>query len=427
MKEKSKFNFDTIRKSPIAKLTLGSIIAQVVAVLISPITTRIYTPEQLGVYTILLTVVNLFGPVLSAKIEMAIVTEKQEKDMYAIIVLSTIICLILSTLITIVYAFYIMITNQFTNDYILYLMIIFIYLIITGLSNILISYNNRNKDYKIMSNVYVLRTVIQNIGLVVFGFMKFSIIGMLLSQLIGSLFGIRKQSEKLLPKWEELKKITKEDLKRVLHNNYKLMLYTAPATLCNSASYSLINFFITALYGTTIFGYYSISYRILGIPLSLVGANVSKVFFERAANEMKQIGNFNSTLKKMSLLLLVIAIPMIIILGVLAPSACKIVFGTNWVIAGQYIQILVFMFGIRLVVSAITPALIIAKKQSAEVKMQIMFLISSLISYIICKYFNLNIYMFLIIISILYSIIYIIIYLYIYKLSKGREVIKSEN
>ncbi|MCI8547855.1 MAG: oligosaccharide flippase family protein [Bacilli bacterium] len=422
MKKKRRINFSTIKKSPITKLTFGSLIAQAIAILISPITTRIYTPEQLGVYTLLLTVVTLFGPVLSAKIEMAIVTEKEEEKIYPIIVLSAIMCIILSIITIILYTIYIIITNQFNKEYILYLIIIFVYLVITGFSNILISYNNRNKDYEIISTVYVIRTIIQNLGLVVFGIMKFSIIGMLISQVVGSLFGLRKQSEKLIPNWNKLKSVKKEDLKKVLKNNYKLILYTTPATLCNSGSYSLINFFITALYGATIFGYYSISFRILGIPLSLVSTNVSKVFFERASNEINQTGKFNNTFKKISLLLLMIAIPMIVLLVLLAPFICKIVFGEEWIIAGQYIQILVFMFGIRLVVSAISPALVIAKKQDVEMKMQITFLVASIMSYLISKHFHLNIYLFLGMISVLYSIIYLVIYIYIYILSKGKEV-----
>lgn len=420
-----KININSIKKSPITKLTLGSIIAQVIAILISPITTRIYSAEQLGIYTLLLTVVTLFGPILSGKIEMAIVTEKKEEKIYPIIVLSGIICVIMSIVTIIIYTIYIFMTNQFTDNYIRYLIIIFIYLIITGISNILISYNNRNKDYEIMSNVYVIRTAIQNLGLVLFGIMKFSIIGMLLSQVLGSLFGLKKQSEKLIPNFKKIKEVKKEDLIIALKDNYKLPLYTAPATLCNSGSYSLINFFITALYGNTIFGYYSISFRLLGIPLHLISTNVSKVFFERASTEMNNTGKFINTFKKLSLLLFAVDIPMILILLVLAPLMCQIVFGDEWIEAGKYIQILVFMFGIRLIVSAVSPALIIAKKQFAEIKMQITFLISSIVSYVICKYLSLSIYTFLSMISIFYFITYLIIYIYIYKLSKGKKNIKK--
>lgn len=408
-------------------MTLGSLIAQIIAIVISPITTRIYTPEQLGIYTLLITVVTLFGPILSGKIEMAIVTEKEEKNIYPIIVLSIIICIITSIVTTILYMIYIIVTNQFSNIYILYLVIIFGYLLITGFLNILTSYNNRNKDYEIISNVYVIRTLVQNLGLVIFGFMHFSIIGMLLSQVLGNFFGVKKQSKKLLQNIEKIRKVKKAEVIEALKKNYKLILFTSPATLCNLASYSLLNFFITGLYGNVIFGYYSISYRILGLPLSLISTNVSKVFFERASREVNNEGNFGKIFKKMSVLLCIIAIPMVILLGLLSPAICKIVFGDGWETSGQYIQILVFMFGIRLVVSALMPALIVIKKQNIEMKMQIAFLAISIFTYIICKYLSLNIYIFLTLISTMYSCVYIAIYIYLYKISKGKEVVKNEN
>ncbi len=417
-----------IKNSEIVKLATGSVIAQIIAIIASPITTRLYTPDQLGIYTLLLTVVTLFGPLLSGKIEMAIVTEKEEKNVYAVIVLSLILCFIFSIVTTILYTIYLVSTHQFTNEYIVYVIIIFIYMLITGVTNILISYNNRNREYDTISSVYVIRTAIQNIGLILFGFIHLSVFGMLLSQVLGSLFGIKKQANKLIPNRNKLKQVEKKEIKNVLKRNYKLMLYTAPSAFCNSASYSLINFFITAIYGNTIFGYYSLSYRILGIPLSLISINVSKIFFERATNEMNSTKSFKNTLQKITKLLICLSIPMVVILLVIAPELCKIVFGEDWVVSGQYIQILVFMFGIRLVVSAIiSPALVIAKKQSTEMKMQILFLISSVLIYIISKYMKLNIYAFLIMISISYSIIYIIMYIYICQLSKGKEVIKNEN
>lgn len=414
-----------IIKSPIFKLTSGSIIAQLVAIVASPITTRLYTAQQLGTYTLLLTVVTMFGPLLSGKIEMAIVSEKKEKKIYPIIVLSGILCIFFSTIVTLLYSIYLLTTIKVSLEYFAYVIIIYIYMLITGFTNILVSYNNRNKDYEIISSVYVIRTTIQNIGLVLFGICNFSVIGMLLSQVIGSLFGIKRQSKKLILKFENLKLVTKAEIKQAFMENYKLLIYTTPSTLCNSASYSLINFFISSLYGTIVFGYYSLSYRILGIPLAIISSNVSKVFFERASKSMNETGGFKGELVQMTLLLSFVAVPMIIVLLILAPSLCAFVFGTEWVVAGEYIRILVFMFGIRLVVSALTPSLVIANKQSIEFKIQILFLACSTCTFLISKLLNLSIQQFLFIIMITYSIVYLIMYIIILRLSKGD--VKYEN
>ena len=63
--------------SSITTLASGSLIAQVITILTSPITTRIFTPEELGTYTLLITAVNMFGPIICLRYDLAIVTEKQ--------------------------------------------------------------------------------------------------------------------------------------------------------------------------------------------------------------------------------------------------------------------------------------------------------------------------------------------------------------
>lgn len=407
-----------LKSSNITKLTIGSIIAQAIAIIVSPMTTRLYTPEQLGTYTLLLTVVNLFAPIICAKFDMAIITEKEEKNIYAVMVLSFITTIIFSTIVTILYIIYLVVIQQNLINYIGYLIMIYFILILNGIANILMSYNNRNEEYETISKVYMIRAIIQNVGLIIFGVFKFSVIGMVLSQLLGCLFGIKKQAKNLIPNINKFKEIRKEDIKSVYTANKKLMIYTTPANLLNASSYSLLNFFINALYGEAIFGYYSLSYRMLGLPLSIISLNVSKVFFEKATKEESETKGFINNLKSTTKLMTVISIIIVISLITLSPFVFKIVFGQNWEIAGEYVQILAVMYGIRMIVTTVAPAILIAKKQSLEIKLQAIFLIALVGTYLVCKINQYSIEIFLLLICILYSIIYIAFYSVIYKLSK---------
>lgn len=418
---KEKLSIKRIFSTSIAKLTMGSFIGQLITILVSPITTRIYNAEELGIYTLLLTIVNMIGPVVCAKYEMAIVTENEEKKVYALIVLCTIINIIISIISIIGYTIYLVCTNMFSAIYIIYLIIIFIILLLNGLSNVLIYYNNRNKDYDIISKVYVVRILVQNILLIVLGLLKCSVMGLIIAQLLGMLVGIRKQAEKLIPHLKELKYVKKEEIIEVAKNNKKLMLYTAPSNLVNLASYSILNFFITGLYGTTIFGYYSMSYRMLGLPLTLISRNIAQIFFEKATTENREVGGFTKTLRKTTWGLLIVSIIMVVGLELLAPWAFCIFFGESWKVSGEYVQILAWMFGIRLIVAALTPALVIVKRQDIELKIQCMFILTSIIIYIISNRYSLSIEQFLILITICYSVIYIILYMMIYIKSKNNN------
>ena len=114
----------------------------------------------------------------------------------------------------------------------------------------------------------------------------------------------------------------------------------------------------------------------LGLPLSIISVNVSKAFFEKASREYDKTGQFCKTYLQSSLLLLAVAVPMTVLLILLAPWAFELCFGEGWGTAGRYVQVLAPMFGIRLIVGSLTPTMTISKKQGLELILQCLFVYS---------------------------------------------------
>lgn len=403
---------------PIIQLTTGSIIAQLITILVAPLLTRLYTPEQLGIYTLIITIIAMFGPIMCGKYESVIVSAKDEKEAIELIVGSAFFSIIFLALITVGYKFYLLEYPEITEEVGAFAYLLIGLLTIASLTNILSSYNNRHKEYKTISSVYVIRTAVQNVGLIIFGLFKLGTLGLLLSQFIGSLLGLKKQGEHLYREKYLFKKTRFKEIIKVLIKYRKQPLYSMPAHFVNSSSYSLLNFFISGLFGMGTFGYYSMSYRILGLPLSLISTNVSKVFFQRASEEKLKTGEYSKTLRQITLFLTCISIPMALILAFLGPYMFELVFGDGWYISGVFVRILAPMYGFRFIVSALTPALIISNKQGLELIVQSLFIVCSVGSYLATMIYDLDIYFFLTLITITYSIIYILLYIIIYKLSK---------
>lgn len=403
------------------RLTVGSLIAQLITALVSPISTRLYKPEQLAVYTLILTVSSMFGPVLCGKYDMAIVSAKDEKEVTNLIVGGLAVSAVSITLVTMGYRFYLQKKPEILEEVGRFAYLLVAILIINALINLLNRYNNRHKEYKLISSVYVLRTGFQNIGLVLFGFLKLGSLGLLLSQILGSLVGLKRQSKRLIENRSVFKDVKLSEVKDTLLKHKKLPIYSMPAHFLNSASYSMLNFYITELFGLGILGYYSITYRILGIPLTLVSLNVSKVFFQRASEEKNKTGAYRRTLMQLTLFLACLSIPMVLVLVTLGPFLFELFFGEGWGVAGIYAQILAPMYGLRFIVSALTPALVISGEQRLELVLQSLFIITSIISYVVCSWTGYGINIFLLFISVFYSIIYIMLYMVIFKLSKKRQ------
>lgn len=417
-KLKNKINNSAYLKN-ILILTSGSVIAQAIAICASPIVTRLYTSAQLGAYTLALSIISMFGPVICGRYEMSIVTAEDDSEIYNLIGLSSIITVVFSIFVAIGYTIYINNNLEIMEQLGYSSYVIILILIITGLTNILTSYNNRNKQYSIISSVTVIRSVVQYVCQIVLGLIKASSANLVFSNLICSIFGIKRQGKYLWKNRVNINTIRFREMKNCFFKYKKQLLFGAPASFMNLASYSILNFFITGLFGLGTFGYYSLSFRMLNLPLSIIGMNVSKVFFQKSSEELQSEGNYIKSLKKFSAFLALISIIMVIFLMLTAPFLFEIFFGEGWNVAGRYVVILAPMYGIRLIVSSVSTSLIVSQKQDSELVMQILFVISGIITYFICKEFQLPIENFLILISIIYSLVYVIFYLYIYKLSKG--------
>lgn len=406
-------NYKKISNSPMLTLTFWTVIAQVITFLISPITTRIFSAEEFGFYTLISSVVSMVMPILSMKFDSLIVSEKRRVEANKAVILSFFIMVFISFSVVILYYIYSIYTGIGIS--LVQLILFLLILIVTGVSNVGVAYANRNREYSLIGKYNFLRSVFQNILLILLGIMNFSVNGMLCALFIGNFFGLFKIM-KTIPIFElkELK-ADKLEYKKFFIENMNLVKYSFPAHFVNSLSYTILNFLITSLYGTSVFGYYSLSFRVLGLPLTLVTQNVAKVFFQNASDEWNNESSIEKTLKKNSIGLCAIAIPFVLFSYFFAPNIFSIIFGENWVTTGNYVKILSFMFGIRLVVSSLMNFFIIEKKQGVELFFQSVFLIIALLIFIIVKYLKLPIHTFLILISLGYSLNYFAIYCYIYK------------
>ncbi len=404
----------------IATLMSGTLIAQLISFFISPLMTRLYTEEQIGEYTLLLTAVTMFGSVICGRYDMTIVGEKNENEVFAIVKLSFLITLVLSGVVGIGYTAYLCFSESLGMTVVEIFLWIFAFLLLTGIGHILQSFNNRDREYKLMASVHITKEIGKAATLIGLGVLQFGTLGLLISNLISCVAGIGRQAKRLVMNFSSFKAVSRREILYVAKKNRRQPMYSVPAIFANSFAYSVINLFVDGLFGTVALAHYSMSYRMLGIPLSLISTNTSKAFYEKAAREYNETGNFKKTFIQTSLMLISIATPMTVVLILLAPWAFEKFFGEGWGMAGIYVRYLAPMFGIRLVVSALTPTMIICNKQRTELFIQVLFVLATLISHFFGWYLNSMKY-FLITITILFSLIYIVFYTYMYKLSLWRK------
>ncbi|MDV4543781.1 hypothetical protein NNE59_11920, partial [Enterococcus faecium] len=89
---------------------------------------------------------------------------------------------------------------------------------------------------------------------------------------------------------------------------------------------------------------------------------------------------------------------------------------------GYYVRALAPMYGIRLVVSAVSIGLLVSNKQQLELVLQLFFILSGFIIFLITDYLKLNPITFFNLISISFSIIYVVFLIFVIYYSRKKDL-----
>lgn len=401
----------------VSMLMSGTIIAQIMAFLASMFMTRLFSEESIGEYTLLLTAVSLFGAVICGRYDMSIVSEHSKHGTFALIKLCFILTTILSILFGLGYTSYVLFTQDIQINYISFLTWTIILLLLTGIGNIANAYNNKLKEYKLLSKVTILRESIRDITLIGTGLTKFGVLGLIISQVLSLMACLRMQFRRLFSHYDEIVNISWNQVIHSAKENKNQLLYSVPSLFVNNFSYSILNLFIGSMFGIKALAFYSMSYRVLGLPLALLSTNVSRVFYERAATDYNNGKSFTGIYLKSAFLLSLLGLPIMIVLIIFSPSLFGLLYGKEWEISGEIVAYLVPMFFVRLIVGALSPTMIIVNKQRIDMLMQLLFIGCISVSRLFSNETN-DIFIFLKYITISFSLVYILYFIIMLKYSK---------
>ncbi len=392
-------------------LMTGTTIAQAIPIAISPILTRIYTPEDFGVFALYISISSIISVMATGRYELAIMLPKKDDDAINIVSLSIIVSFIVSLIaLIIVFAFNAQITNLLGNSEIAnWLYFIPITVLFTGFYQSFNYWSNRKKQYKRLAASRIIQSTTTATANLSMGFGGFGTSGLIMGGVIGQ--GI---ATGILAKmvWKEDKskvsQIGKLKILAMSRRYVKFPKFDILASILNVSAHQITHIFFNALYNSTIAGYFYLTQRILGLPITFIASAISDVFRESATQEYKRFGNakkiYISTFKK----LFILSFPPSIILYFYSVELFVFVFGEQWNVAGEYVKILAPMLFLRFISSPLSFMLYIGAKQSINLIGNASFLFLALLSF----YLSSDAKETVIFLSISYSIVYIY-YLYI--------------
>ena len=145
----------------VSMLASGTALSQVITILIAPLLTRLFMPEDYGFFAIFISIVAILSVLATFRYEMAIILPRQSKEGEEIYLLSVLIAFSMSIFIFFIVYFFSeninLIFNFTESAYLIYLIPLFVIFAGIGLSNDF--FLNRNKDYSSMSYLKIRQTI----------------------------------------------------------------------------------------------------------------------------------------------------------------------------------------------------------------------------------------------------------------------------
>ncbi len=405
----------------VMKLTTGTTIAQAIPIAISPILTRIYTPDEFGVLALFTAITAILGSISNARYELSIVLPEKEEDAINLVALSILISFTLSSFLFLVILMFQNNIIKFLGNSEINLWLYFVPLVVfmIGIFNAFKFYNTRIKKYNIIAQVSVLKSVSLAISQILLGLLKFGHHGLILGQIFSHLFSNGRLAKSFLKNSITLSNINIKRMLVLAKTYIKFPKFSMGATLANTSARNITSLFIPMLYSAATLGHFSLVQRTLGLPTNLVGQSIGQIFIQKAVIEKQKYGTakiiYISTLKK----LLTISLIPFIILFFTVEDIIVFIFGDNWLMAGVYAKILVPLFFLRFIAAPLNLTLTVFEKQQIDLLWQCGLLLIVLVTVIASAFFKLDIISFFITYSIILCVYYILNIIISYKVSIG--------
>jgi len=401
-------------------LSGGAVIAQFLSIAISPILTRLYSPEDFGAFAIFSSIVSIVSVISCGRYELAIMLPEKDEDAINVVALAFII----NTFVGLLFFFLILIFKDFILELLkakpLSFWIYFAPLTVffVSLFNILNYTNNRFKLYKDISKATIMKSIASTSIRLIMGVLKTGFSGLILGQIISQAVANTKLFFNI-KNTGLLKEIKKDNIKILVKKYSDFPKYSIPGALLNIISSQAPLIMISILFGSSaLVGYYSFANSMLQLHMTIIGSSIGQVFYQKFSqlqkDPYKQKELLFNTWKKL-FLVGVIPFPVIFFFG---ESIFSFIFGNNWSEAGRIASILSPLIFAMFISSPTSTAYIVFDMQKIGLYLNIYSVIFTLLSlYIGYTVGSLYIGIWIMVIS---GIVQIIIYntLIIYKLKE---------
>jgi len=347
-------------------LMTGTGIAQAIPIALSPILTRLYSPEEFGLFALYSGLAAVLLVIATGRFELAIMLPEKEKDAENLVKLSSLLSLLMSSIVLILVLVWgkqiaIGLGNESIYPWLFFMPVS---MFISGTYQSLNYWFNRQKDFKRLAKNRVMQSSLTGATQLGFGFSIVGGIGLLMGSLIGQSFTLLTLINKIsTEKREFFLHFKLGSLSKLARRFKSFPLFDVPTSLLNVGALHAPNILFPIYFSPAYAGFFYLTQRVLQAPISLIASSVSDVFREEASKIYRATGQAKMIFIKTFKWLAIMSLLPSLLLFFVIEDVFAFVFGKDWVMAGTYAKIMLPALSIRFIANPLSFMIYVAEKQ----------------------------------------------------------------
>lgn len=344
-------------------LMTGTLIAQFVGYALAPIISRQFSPAEMGEFGMFQRWVVLGATIATARYEFSLPLPKRDEhsfQLYRLALNTTFVTLGITFLGFIIYG----IAIEKALDFGVWSMLLVCSIAGLVFFNLGTNWAIRHKQFKQISISKMTNSLGLNVSRVLAGFFHLGKWGLILSFLLSLIIGAAHFVKDFLH-WNKKPRTTMSRKKMVsLAKTYKdFPLINLPHALSDNLREVLVALILIEVFTEQIFGSYDHTFRMLRLPVMIIGASISQILFNRISSFRLEKKILMPTVSKVFLTLLLLSLIPFSVIYLFGQPLFVFVFGDQWLESGKLSEIMAPWLMLNFVSSPLTIIPLVLEKQ----------------------------------------------------------------
>lgn len=325
-----------------AKLLTASVIAQIIGLLVYPILTRLYSPEDFGLINLFLSIAGVLSLFATAEFQYAILLPKSDEKAISCVHIGGLITLVVVGLLVCTIPFSETISGWFNAPNLAeWYWAIPIFVLLSGMWTLLNYWYTRNKRFGEIGTYQVTQCLTNAAAKCGFGFTGFVNGGLILSAIVSPFIAL---AMSIATTWKssikQLFSCNQSPLSATFKEYSNFPKYSLPRAIINFFSGNIPIFILTPYFGLTEIGFFGMALTLAFYPTTMVSNALGQVLFQKVSNDVQESKSVVPCISTIISNLLIVIIPLSVVLYFILPSITTILLGNEWQETGVILQII---------------------------------------------------------------------------------------